>query len=83
MANGLLQHMLKGYLAASIMLSAGFMNASILPEGPKGFYAKICGSGQFLFIPLEGGEDPEPTQPHMTACHAICANEELESEEDT
>ena len=82
MPNGLLQHMFKAYLALSIVLSAGFMNASILPDAPDGIYTKICGSGQILFIPLGEEEDPEPTQPHMTACHAICANEELEGEED-
>jgi len=53
-----------------------------MPEDPEGIYAKICGSGQLLFIPLESDENPEPSAPHATACHAICANEELEGEED-
>jgi len=69
-------------MAFSIVLSAGLMNASIMPEDPEGIYAKICGSGQLLFIPVNNNENPEPTQPHMTACHAICANEDHEGDDD-
>lgn len=58
------------------------MTLSILWEGPKGIYAEICGTGKLLFIPLESDENPEPLAPHATACHAICSNEELESEEE-
>jgi len=57
------------------------MSAPVMTEGVEGIYANICGSGQVIFIPLEE-DNPEPGKTHLTACHAICANEDSDSDED-
>ncbi len=81
MVKARLQFAFTTYLGLSIIMGANVMLLGSQSDGPKGIYATICGTGQMLFIPLNEDGQPEPSGPHMIACHAICANEELEYEE--
>jgi len=80
--NTLLPLMFKGYLAFTIGLG-GLTAFSIQPEGQAGIYTQICGPGQSIFIPTGDDENPTPSAPHATACHAICAGEEYECDDES
>lgn len=67
-------------LALAVFVGTSSLALRISAETPSGIYAKICGTGALIFISLGGNETPDPSQPHLTACHAICTHEDLEIE---
>jgi len=83
MAKVILPKLFGAYLLLAIISTTTLPVYAASSQNPEGVFAKICGSGQLVFIPLKGQDTPDPSQPHMTACHAICANEELDIDEDS
>jgi len=82
MAKSAFRKLLGSYLSAAIAVMAILPAYAAASKTPAGILVNVCGSGRLLFIPLKGENNPDPNQRHVTACHAICASKELESDED-